>query len=95
MSQFVDFHDLTLVQLLKRGFMRWGKDPVPNLMLIPASEFKFCRPGTMLTGIDGKSYMVGSPDIDMTQLMGYLAYGFIRLPSIELQSQALRQDPAA
>src|SRR5258708_7623040 len=70
-----DYTALSLEELKKLGFMRWGRMPIPNLWLVPAELFATCMPGTALYGIDGAEYRVGHQQIDTTALFGFLAYG--------------------
>jgi hypothetical protein len=70
-----DFTSMTLKDLKKLNFMRWGRQPIPNLWLMPGPLILQAKENQTLYGIDGQPYVIGFHSFDPTLLFGYLAYG--------------------
>jgi hypothetical protein len=70
-----DYASMSLKELKKLNFMRWGRQPIPNLWLMPGPLIMNAKEGQTLYGIDGQPYIVGFNPLDPTLLFGYLAYG--------------------
>jgi hypothetical protein len=74
-QELIDFTQYSQEKLKELGCIRWGRQPIPNLWLLPGPLFLKAAKGQTLHGIDGKTYVVGFNYIDSTLLFGYLAYG--------------------